>query len=529
MADRFDFDFIVIGSGFGGSVSACRLAEKGYRVGVMEMGRRYRQEDFPETNWDVRRFLWSPAAGLYGCFRMKLFRHVWVLSGIGVGGGSLVYGNTLLVPPERAWEDPQWADLNDWTSVMPRHYDTAQRMLGVVDNPCEGVADRLLREAAEREGCGETYHPTRVAVYFGERERTVPDPFFGGAGPERTGCALRGGCMTGCRYGAKNTLDKNYLHFAEQRGARIFDETRVVDVRPLGGQADGGDGYAVRTVRTTRWFSRQARTFRCRGVVFSAGVLGTLRLLMELKERGSLPRLSDRLGHVVRTNSESIIGVRLRDRELDVSEGIAIGSGIRLDEHTHVEAVRYANGCDLMGATATMLPGGEPGIGRLAALCKGILRRPLAFLRASNPFGFARSTVILLVMQTLESRIRMRLRRSWLPPFRKGLQTEGDPIPTFIPQANAFARRMADRLGGTPITAWTEILLNVPTTAHILGGATMGRDARDGVVDAWSRVFHYRNLYVCDGSVISANLGVNPSLTIAALTEHAMEHVPDAT
>jgi len=525
---QHDFDYIVIGSGFGGSVSAHRLTEKGYRVGVLEMGKRYTQDDFPETNWHLKKFLWGPALGLHGFFRMSLFRHAWVLSGVGVGGGSLVYACTSLVPPDTVWDQPSWSGLNDWRKTMPAHYAEASRMLGVTSNPYLGPGDKLLREAADAQGFGDTFYPTRVAVYFGPNGETVPDPFFGGEGPARTGCTYCGGCMVGCRFGAKNTLDKNYLYFAEKAGARVIPETKVVDVVPLNGRADGADGYAIHTVSSTRRLSRARQVYTARGVVFSAGVLGTVNLLLQARSSGSLPRLSDRVGHFVRTNSESILGVKLDDKTIDVSEGIAIGSGIYIDDHTHIEAVRYSKGSDALGATATILAQGRPWPGRILSWLGVLLQHPVRSLKMLNPKGFAQSSVILLVMQTLDAHLQMRRRRSWLPPFGMKLTTQGERVPTNIPQANAFAEQMARQVGGTPMTALTEILFDVPTTAHILGGAVMGATPATGVVDARNRVFNYRNLYVCDGSMIAANLGVNPSLTITALTEQAMAGIPNA-
>lgn len=519
------YDYIVIGSGFGGSVSALRLSEKGYRVAVVEMGRRWTANDFPKTNWNIRNFIWAPALRLWGFFRMTVFGHAWVLSGVGVGGGSLVYANTLLVPPDRVWDDPRWAGLNDWRQTMPTHYATAKRMLGVTQNPYMGQADKLLKAAADKQGFGASHYATDVAVYFGKPGETVADPYFGGKGPARTACIYCGGCMVGCRHGAKNTLDKNYLFLAEAQGAKVIAETRVVDVQPLGA-ADGSDGYVVTVEPSRRWLFKRRTTLTAKGVVFSGGVLGTVPLLFDLKRRGSLGRLSACIGDYVRTNSESIIGVRMHDRSLDVSDGIAIGSGIYIDEHTHIEAVRYPKGSDAMGLTATLLTGGTPGPTRILTWLGVALRHPFKFLRSLVPFGFAKNSIILLVMQTLDGHLKLKMKRSWLMPWRRKLTTAGDKIPTYIPQANAFAERMAADLDATPMTALTEILLNVPTTAHILGGAPMGPDADQGVIDGQNRVYGYNNMYVCDGSAIGANLGVNPSLTITALTEHAMSFVP---
>lgn len=529
MPSELDFDFIIIGSGFGGSVSALRLTEKGYRVAVLEMGKRYRPQDFPETNWRLKKFLWAPQLGLHGTLRMSFLRHVWILSGVGVGGGSLVYANTLLAPPDRIWDDPHWAHLQNWKRVMPPFYALARRMLGVTCNHYMGTADRLLQQAANLQGCGHTFYPVEVGVYFGEKGKTVPDPYFGGEGPARTGCTFCGGCMVGCRYGAKNSLDQNYLYLAEKYGAQIFPEMRVVGVNPLAGQADGRAGYEVQAVPATQLFGRSKKRLTARGVVFSGGVLGTVKLLLSLKEKGRLPRLSPQLGKCVRTNSESILAVQMDDKALDLSEGLAIGSGIHIDENTHIEAVRYPKGSDFMCLMSTLLTKGNPGPGRILTWLGVVAKNPLKFLKSLNPFGFAKSSLILLVMQPVDSTMGLRLKRSWWPPFGKVLTTEGGKIPTFIPQANSFAEKLSQELGGTPRTSLGEIFLNVPSTAHILGGAKMGADPNDGIIDYRCRVFNYKNMYVCDGSMIGANLGVNPSLTITALTEHAMSHIKPAS
>ena len=525
---NFDFDYLVIGSGFGGSVSAHRLSEKGYSVGVLEMGKRYREGDFPKSNWNLPNYYWAPLLKWHGILRMVVFRHVFVLSGVGVGGGSLTYASTSLVPKDTVWDDPKWSALNDWKAVMPGFFDTAKRMLGVVQNTYLGGADKLMRDAACDQGFGDTFYKTDVSIYFGQPGVAVADPFFGGTGPQRTGCRLCGGCMVGCRYGAKNTLDKNYLYFAEKQGAQVFPQTRVTDVKPIGSQADGSQGYEIHTEQSTRWFSQNKRVFRAKGVIFSAGVLGTVQLLLNCKASGSLPRLSDQLGQFVRTNSESIIGVRLSDKNANMSDGVAIGSGIHIDDHTHIEAVRYPAKSDSIWGLTTALVHGTPGFARMLGWAWHLLRHPLKCLQNALPFGFAKATIILLVMQTLDGHIGMALRRSRLNPFKKVIDTQGDRIPTYIPQANQFAQKMASKFPGLPFTSVTEIFLNIPTTAHILGGAAMGRDAASGVIDGINRVHGYQNMMVCDGSMISANLGVNPSLTITAIAEHAMSHVPPA-
>ena len=419
---------------------------------------------------------------------------------------------------------------------MPAHFQTAMRMLGVIENRILGPADHFLKRAAEAAGVGHTFYRTKVAAFQApegeEPGKTYPDPYFGGEGPDRTTCVACGGCMMGCRYNAKNTLDKNYLYLAEKHGARVFAETRVVDVAPLGGKADGSDGYEVRTEKSTAWLAKHPQRFTCKGVVFAASALGSMDLLFRLKQKGSLPALSNQLGNRVRTNAESLIGVRVPGSREDLSKGVAIGSGMYLDEYTHIEATRYPAGSDAMGLLATLLTGGRAGRTRillwLAQLAGSMLRHPIRTTRLLHPFGFARETVIFLCMQTLEGHIDMRLRRRWFWPFRKMLASQGKKIPTFIPQANEFAHKAAALIGGTAMSTVTEILLNVPATAHILGGCAMASAPELGVVDRRNRVFGYRNMYICDGSVVAANLGVNPSLTICALTERAMSFIPPA-
>jgi cholesterol oxidase len=520
-----DFDYVVVGSGFGGSVSACRLAEKGYSVAVLEMGKRWRAEDFPKSTWNLRRWIWRPGLKLFGFYDMRPFKHVMILCGNAVGGGSITYANTMLVPPDIVWREGSWKGIADWEREMPQHYATARRMLGVTENKILGEADHMLKRMADDQQVGETFYRTDVAVYFGDAPGIPhPDPYFGGEGPLRSSCIGCGGCMVGCRFNAKNTLDKNYLYFAEKRGAKIFAETRVVDVRPLGA-ADGSDGYAITTERSTAWFAKQRKTFTAKHVVLAASALGTMDLLLRLKERGSLPALSDKLGRDVRTNSESIVGVKFPGSTVDMSKGIAIGSGIHIDRFTHIEAVRYPRGSDAIGFLGTLLVNGK-GVPRIFKWLGSAFRHPIRFARAAWPFGFARQTLIFLVMQTIDATLRMRLRRRWWWPFTRLLTTEGQRIPTNIPAANAFAETAAAHFGGIPITSSSEILFNMPMTAHCIGGCVMGRDASDGVIDAQHRVFGYRNLYVVDGSAVGANLGVNPSLTITALAERAMSFVP---
>ncbi|MFN8216980.1 MAG: GMC family oxidoreductase [Solirubrobacterales bacterium] len=524
---QFDVDWVVVGSGFGGSVSALRLAEKGYSVAVLECGRRFGDGDFPRSTWDLRRYFWAPRLGLRGIFRLSPFKDVSVVSGCGVGGGSLGYANTLYVPPRPFFEDPQWADLEDWERTLAPHYEEAQRMLGVVVHDRDDPADQLLREYAEEIGVGDTYRKTPVGIYLDTPGETVPDPYFGGEGPERTGCSQCGRCMVGCPHGAKNTLVKNYLWLAERRGVEIVPDTTVTEIRPLGA-ADGSAGYAVTAERSGLRRGRGVRTLRARGVVVAAGPLGTNRLLQRCRLGGALPRISSRLGELVRTNSESILAVTVPDDyPEDLTTRVAITSSIYPDPHTHIETVTYGKAGNSMHMLYTLLVGDGTRVSRPLKLLGQILRHPGRFARTLFPRNWSARTIIVLVMQTLDNAIALRATLKRNGDVR--LQTEQDPekpIPTFIPVANDFSEWLARRTGGIAQSSTMEALLNVPTTAHILGGAVIGHGPEDGVVDARQRVFGYENLLVCDGSAVPANVGVNPSLTITALAEHAMAAIP---
>ena len=522
-----DYDWLVVGSGFGGSVAALRLAEKGYRVGLIEAGRRITDDDMPSSTWDLKRYFWAPKLGLRGIFRLTLFRDVAVVSGAGVGGGSLGYANTLYRAPDRFYRDPQWAGIEDWATALAPHFDTAERMLGVVTVTADDPADQLLREFGREIGAEQTYAKTRVGVYFGAPGETVADPFFGGEGPARTGCIACGRCMVGCPHNAKNTLPKNYLWLAERAGATITPERTVVDVRPLGAP-DGSDGYAVTTERTGAWLRRDRRLHTSRGVVVAAGPLGTNKLLAHAKLSGALPRISHRLGELVRTNSEAILAVTLPKGAEDLTKRVAISSSVYPDPDTHIETVTYGAAGDSISGMFTLLVGDGTRLTRPLKLIGALLRHPLRFARITWPRGWSRRTVIVLVMQSLDNAIALRAKQT-----RRGvrLQTEQDPErpnPTFIPVANQFADWLAERTGGIAQSGLTEAAANIPTTAHILGGAVIGASSADGVIDGRQRVFGYENLLVCDGSAIPANVGVNPSLTITALAEHAMSHIPAA-
>ncbi len=524
---RYDYDWLVIGSGFGGSVSALRLAEKRYSVGVLECGRRFADHEFPKNTGDLRRYFWNPRLGMKGIFRLTTFKDVSVVSGCGVGGGSLGYACTLYVPPTQFFEDRQWAELADWERELAPHYVEAQRMLGVTENPHEDPADQLLRELGQELGVDDSYKRTPVGIYFGEHGQTVADPFFGGDGPDRTGCNLCGRCMVGCVHGAKNTLVKNYLWFAERRGANVMPERTVVDIRPLGA-ADGSDGYEVESIRSGAWFRKDRQVLRARGVVLAAGPLGTNRLLQKCRLEGSLPGISQRVGELVRTNSESILTVTVpEDYSENLIQRVAITSSIYPDPNTHIETVTYGDGGDSMRLLYTLLTGDGTRVTRPLKLLAQIIRHPDRLAKVLFAKHWSRRTIILLVMQTLDNAIALRPRKGPFGSF--WLQTEQDPErpnPTFIPIANKAAEWFAERTGGIAQSSFTEAMFNIPSTAHILGGAVIAADASQGVVDARHRVFGYENLLVCDGAAVPANVGVNPSLTITALAERAMSLVP---
>lgn len=529
-ARQFDFDWLIVGSGFGGSVSALRLAEKGYRVGVLECGRRFRDQDFASSTWSLRRYFWAPRVGMRGIMRLSTFKDVAVVSGCGVGGGSLGYANTLYVPPRPFFEDAQWGELADWERELAPHYAEAQRMLGVVETPNDDPADQLLKELGEHLGVGDTYRKTPVGIFFGEQPgATVSDPYFGGEGPDRTGCMQCGRCMVGCPHGAKNTLVKNYLWLAEKRGVAVTPDRTVTDIRPLGAE-DGSDGYAVTSERSGMRRGRDVRTLTARGVIVAAGALGTNRLLQRCRLNGSLPRVSHRLGELVRTNSESILAVTVPDDyPEDLTRRVAITSSIYPDPHTHIETVTYGHAGDSMSTLYTLLVADGSRVTRPLKLLGQIVRHPAKFAQVLWPKGWSRRTIIVLVMQTLDNAIALRPKLTRSGEVR--LQTEQDPTrpnPTFIPVANEAAEWLAKRTGGVAQSSVMEALLNVPSTAHILGGAVIGRDPEHGVVDADQRVFGYENLLVCDGAAVPANVGVNPSLTITALAERAMSRIPAA-
>ncbi|MBL8111496.1 MAG: GMC family oxidoreductase [Acidobacteria bacterium] len=522
-ATTFDTDVLIIGSGFGGSVSALRLAEKGYKVMVLEKGRRWKPEDFPKTNWNVPRSFWMPWMSFYGTWGLHLLRDVLVMHGVGVGGGSLVYANTHIQPQDRVWDDPHWKGLTDWRSEMPQWYAQARRMLGSTPTPRIGPGDEALKRAAERRGLGHTFHPTDVGVHFGKAGELTPDPYFGGKGPARTGCTFCGACMTGCREGAKNTLDKNYLYLAEQAGAKVLAETQVELVEKL-----PGGGYRVSWKRSTTRIAPERGSFTAEKVVFSAGVLGTVPLLLKCKEAGSIPNLPAALGAFSRTNSEALLGLTSRTRD-DVWQGVAIAAHAQIDDVTSMEIVRFRKGNDVMLLLGTPLTDGGGNVPRAVRWMGNVLRHPIQFLLTAKPWDKAKKSQVLLVMQTRDSHMTLERARTWYSPFRRVLTSRTPPgvapIPAYIPIANQIARELAQELDAVPQSSLNEVLLDVSTTAHILGGCSIGASGDTGVVDHLARVFGHEGLYVLDGSIVGANLGVNPSLTITALSEHAMSRV----
>jgi cholesterol oxidase len=528
-----DYDVLVIGSGFGGSVTALRLTEKGYRVGVLEAGRRFADEEFAKTSWDLRKFLWAPQFGCFGIQRIHLLRDVLILAGAGVGGGSLNYANTLYVPPDPFFNDPQWKAITDWRSELMPHYEQAQRMLGVVTNPTFTDADRIIKEVADDMGVGDTFVPTPVGVFFGPDGtktpgKRVPDPYFGGAGPQRTGCIECGSCMTGCRYGAKNTLLKNYLGLAESAGTEIHPMTTVTCLRQ---RSDGL--WEVQTVRTGSRVRRHKRTFTAEHVVLAAGTFGTQKLLFKMRDTGTLPKLSDRLGVLTRTNSESIVGAgRLRvSDDLDLTHGVAITSSIHPTPDTHIEPVRYGKGSNAMGLLQTLMTDGNgpdgTDIPRWKQLLHNAAEDPRGTLRLLNARRWSERTMIALVMQHLDNSITTYTKRTKFGKRRlTSKQGHGEPNPTWIPVGNEVTRRIAKKIDGVAGGTWGE-MFNIPLTAHFLGGAPIAEDAEHGVIDPYHRVYNYPTLYVTDGAAISANLGVNPSLSITAQAERAASLWPN--
>ena len=515
------YDFVVIGSGFGGSVSALRLSKKGYRVLVIEKGKKYSPEDFPETNWKLSKWLWLPSLGFFGFFKMTFLRHIGILSGVGVGGGSLVYANTLPRPPAEFFSSGNWAGLADWEAELEPFYRLSEEMLGAAPNPRFFDSDIALRELAVKLGKGDSFKPVMAAVYFGEPEVKVPDPYFAGRGPDREGCSFCGGCMTGCRHNAKNTLDKNYLYLAAENGADVLPEHSVKYVRTIDGQSRGGSGYEIGFTGSTSFLFRKSKKVTAKGVVFAGGVLGTVRLLLDMR-KSCLPLLSKELGNNIRTNNESLVLVDSRDYSKDFSRGIAIGGIFPPDENSHLEPVRYGSGSGFWKLLGVPLTHGSNIFTRIGKLVVHLFIHPLSWFHIYFTKDHAKQSVILLFMQHINSTLRFK-RGLW--NLKSGISSGKAPT-AFIPESKKLADGVSEIIKGKPFVLVTEAVTGIPTTAHILGGAVIGRNIDEGVIDTDHKVFGYENMFVCDGSAISANPGVNPALTIAAMTERAMDRIP---
>ena len=515
------YDYIIIGSGFGGAVAALRLSEKGYKVLVLEKGKWFTAVDFAKTNWNLKRWLWIPLIKFYGIFKITFYRHVGILSGVGVGGGSLVYANTLPIPKKEFFEADSWSHLADWENELKEFYEISKKMMGVSVNPRLENGDKALKTLAKELGKEDQFEPTDVAVFFGEPEKTVPDPYFHGEGPDRSGCTFCGACMIGCRHNAKNTLDKNYLYLAQKKGAVIQAESEVYNILHVETQ-DGSKGYEVHWKSSTKLFKSKGK-FSCQGIVFAGGVLGTIPLLLNLKET-TLQNLSDKIGFNIRSNSESLMGIVAPQKETIFSDGIAIGSILHTDEHSHLEPVRYPSGSGFWRLQVAPLVVGSHVVIRLTKVIWEIMRHPIRYGKFYFVWNWAEKTQILLYMRTISGTLRFT--KGWLRMKTK--KGEGTLPTAFLPEANKLAKKYAKIVNGTPGALLSEIILGIPTTAHILGGATMGKDKSEGVIDKDNRVFGYPNVYVCDGSMISANPGVNPSLTILALSERAMSKIENS-
>lgn len=514
------YDYVIIGSGFGGAVSAFRLSEKGYKVLVIEKGKWYKENDFPKTNWNLKKWMWLPKLGFHGIFKMTFLNHVTALSGVGVGGGSLTYANTLPVPKEDFFKTGSWAHLNIWQEVLAPFYTIAYKMLGAAVNPILHDADHLIKEIAEEVGKGKDFKAAKVGVFFGEPGKTVKDPYFNGKGPDRKGCIHCGACMTGCRYNAKNTLDKNYLYLAQQLGAEIIAEKEVFNVAPLD-KNDSSKGYKVSYKSSIGKINNESIT--AKGVVFSGGVMGTIPLLLKLKMT-SLPKLSDFLGKDVRTNNESLLSITSReDTGKDFSKGLSIGSILHTDKNSHLEPVRYSKGSSFIKMMTIPTVKGRYGIFRILGVVGILITKPFYVLQTFFTRKYAEKTTILLFMQTLDSTLQLKKGRF---TQMKTIATAGQRPNAFIPEALGFAKIVADKLKGIPYSNFTDVLLGTTTTAHILGGAVMGENRDSGVIDKNCKVFGYQNMMICDGSIISANPGVNPSLSITAISEYAMDKIP---
>ena len=516
------FDVVVIGSGFGGSVSALRLREKGYSVAVLEAGKRFRDKDFPKTSWRISKFLFAPKAGLYGIQRIHVLPDVLVLAGAGVGGGSLVYANTLYQPGDKYFTDKQWASITNWKEELEPWYDQARRMLGVAENPYFSNSDKAMKEAAEEMGVGHTFKMAPLGIYFGDGKGVVSkDPFFGGVGPDRNGCLQCGSCMTGCKFNAKNTLPKNYLGLAESAGAEVFPMTTATKIQQL---EDGR--WKITTTKTNDPFGSRGKTFFANEVIVAAGTYNTQKLLHKMKDGKVLPEISDRLGDLSRTNSEALTGALMQNTDIDYSDGSAITSSFFPDENTHIEPVRYGKGSNLMGLLQTIMTDGYSSQDRRKQWWKQFVANPKLLLKILNVRRWSQRTVIALTMQNVDSSISVRGKKSLFGWRLTSTNDPEHPNATYIPAANEAVRRIAQKHGGIA-GGHVGDLIDAPFTAHFVGGCVIGSDQSQGVIDPYHRVWNYPTLHIVDGSTITANLGVNPSLTITAQAERALSFWPN--
>lgn len=518
---KYDYDYIIIGSGFGGSVSALRLSKKGYKVLVIEKGKWFASKDFPKTNWNLPKWLWMSGLRFYGIMKMSIFRHIVILSGTGVGGGSLVYANTLPIPKDAFYTTGSWAELANWKVVLKPYYKKASEILGATKNPQLFDADIILKKLAKEIDREKEFEHPNVAVFFGEKDILVKDPYFKGKGPDRSGCNFCGGCMTGCRYNAKNTLDKNYLYLAQQKGAKILAEHEVYDVKPID-EKNGKSSYKI-TLKTSTKFFRKKKTLTAKGVIFSGGVLGTVKLLLKIKAK-SLPLLSDRLGDAIRTNNETLVSVSTLDKDKDLSKGIAIGSLLHTDKNSHLEVVRYSKGSNFWKLLHLPYATGKNPFIRIFRMSKAFIKSPIAYFKVYFTNSWAKSTIVLLFMQTIDSTLKFKL--NLFGKMSSSVSSGKKPSPA-IPESIALTKKYSKLAHAKATSFALESLAGIPSTAHILGGAVMGKDATQGVINKNNEVFGYHNMFIIDGSMISANPGVNPALSITAIAELAMDKIPN--